>query len=66
MKRFAFALALVAMVAGCKKADEQPAQDQMMSDSTQMMADSTHMMADSTKMMGDSAGMMMSDTTKKM
>ena len=59
MKRFAFALALVAMAAACKKADEQPAQDQM-------MADSTHMMADSTKMMGDSAGMMMSDTTKKM
>ena len=52
MKRYALALAFVAMVAACKKADEQPAQGQM-SDSTKMMADSTHMMGDSTKMAGD-------------
>ena len=58
MKRFAFALALVAMAVACKKANEQPAQGQMMSDST-------HMMADSTKMMGDSTRMMMGDTTKR-
>ena len=55
MKRIALALALVAMAAACKKAEEQPA----------MQADSTHMMADSTKMMGDTTKMM-GDTTKRM
>ena len=54
MKRFAFALALVAMAAACKKAEQPPAQGQMMSDSTHMMADSTKMMGDSTHMMADS------------
>lgn len=51
MKRYALALAFVAMVAACKKADEQPAQGS--ADTTKMMADSTHMMGDSTKMAGD-------------
>ncbi|MBI1966914.1 MAG: hypothetical protein HYS40_02895 [Gemmatimonadetes bacterium] len=60
MKRFVLALALVAMAAACKKADEQPAQEQ------QMMSDTTKMMADSAKMMGDTAHMMTGDTTKKM
>jgi hypothetical protein len=65
MKRLALALAVVAMAAACKKAEEQPAtESQMMQDSAGMMADSTkmmgdtgHMMGDSTKMMGDSAKM---------
>ena len=53
MKRLVFALALVAVVGACKKAEQQPASGA--ADSTTMMSDSTHMMADSTKMM---------DTTK--
>ena len=54
MKRLVFALALVAAVAACKKAEQQPAQSgQMMVDSSKMMQDTTHMMSDSTKMMGD-------------
>jgi Ni/Co efflux regulator RcnB len=53
MKRLVFALALVAVVGACKKAEQQPAST---ADSTKvMMSDSTHMMSDSTKMM---------DTTK--
>jgi hypothetical protein len=60
MKRLAFALALVASVAACQRAAEQPAQDQQ-----QMMSDTTHQMGDSTKMMGDS-GSMSADTTKRM
>lgn len=54
MKRLVFALALVAIVGACKKA-EQPASGT--ADTTKMMmSDSAHMMmADSTKMM---------DTTK--
>jgi len=52
MKRFALALALVAMASACKKAEQTPAQGQV-SDSTHMMGDSTKMMGDSTKMMGD-------------
>jgi len=53
MKRLVFALALVAVVGACKKA-EQPASGT--ADTTKMMmSDSAHMMADSTKMM---------DTTK--
>jgi len=51
MKRLAIALAIVAMAAACKKAEEQPAAD------SQMMADTTPAMADSA-MMGDSAHMM--------
>lgn len=53
MKRLVFALALVAVVGACKKA-EQPAAGA--ADSTKMMmSDSSHMMMDSSKMM---------DTTK--
>ena len=54
MKRLVFALALVAIVGACKKAEQQPASGA--ADSTKMMmSDSTHMMADSSKM---------TDTTK--
>ena len=54
MKRLVFALALVAMVGACKKAEQQPAGG-MADSSKMMMSDSTHMMSDSSKMM---------DTTK--
>ena len=57
MKRIALVLALVAL-AGCKKAEQQPAQTQMMGDTAKMMADTAHMMADTTHMMGDTAKMM--------
>jgi hypothetical protein len=58
MKRLVFALALVATVGACKKAEQQPASSQpAMSDSSSMM------MSDSSKMMSDSSKMMM-DTTK--
>jgi outer membrane lipoprotein-sorting protein len=63
MKRFGFALALVAAVAvigACKKAEQQPSSS--MSDSMSMMSDSMKMMSDSMKMMSDSMKMM--DTTK--
>ena len=54
MKRLVFALALVAVVGACKKAEQQPASGA--ADSTKaMMSDSTPMAADSMKMM---------DTTK--
>jgi Ni/Co efflux regulator RcnB len=53
MKRLVFALALVAVVGACKKA-EQPAAGA--ADSSKMM------MSDSSKMMSDSSKMM--DTTK--
>ena len=52
MKRIAMVLALVAMGA-CKKAEQQPAQGQMMSDTSHMM-------------MADTSHMMMADTSKKM
>lgn len=53
MKRFALALALVAMASACKKAEQTPAQSQM-TDTTHMMGDTTKMqMSDTTKMMGD-------------
>lgn len=55
MKRIAFALAIVAMAAACKKADQQPAQ-----------ADTTQMMGDTTKMAGDTSHMMAGDTAKRM
>ena len=52
MKRLALAIALVAMVGACKKADQQPAsQPAAMDTSKTMMADtSKHMMADTAKM----------------
>lgn len=53
MKRLIFALALVAVVGACKKAEQPPAGT---------MADSMKMMSDSMKMMSDSMKMM--DTTK--
>lgn len=62
MKRLALVMALVAM-AGCQKAEQKPAQTQMMQDTSHMMmADTSKMM-----MMGDTAKhMMMADTSKKM
>ena len=59
MKRLALVVALVAM-AGCKKAEQQPAQGQMMGDTSQMM------MGDTSKMMMDTSKMMMGDTSKMM
>jgi hypothetical protein len=59
MKRLALVLAVVAMGA-CKKAEQQPAQGQMSSDTSHMM------MSDTSKMMSDTSHMMMmSDTSKK-
>jgi len=55
MKRLVLALALVAAVGACKKAEEQPAQGQMADSSKMMLSDSAQMTSDSTKMM---------DTTK--
>ena len=52
MKRLALVMALVVM-AGCKKAEQQPAQTQMTGDTSKMM-------------MGDTAKMMMGDTAKHM
>jgi len=54
MKRLVFALALVAVVGACKKAEQAPAGG-MADSSKTMMSDSSSMMMDSTKMM---------DTTK--
>jgi hypothetical protein len=60
MKRFVLALALVAAIGACKKAEQ--ASDSQMADSMKMMSDSLGMMSDSMKMMSDSMKMM--DTTK--
>ena len=54
MKRFVLALALVAAIGACKKAEQ--AADSQVADSMKMMSDSMKMMADSMKMM---------DTTKR-
>ena len=57
MKRLVFALALVAAVGACKKAEQQtPAAGAP--DSSKMM------MSDTTKAMGDTSKMMMGDTSK--
>ena len=59
MKRLVFALALVAAVGACKKAEQTPAAGA--ADSSKMM------MSDTTKAMAaDSSKMMMSDTSKHM
>jgi len=60
MKRLVLALALVAAIGACKKAEQ--ASDSQMADSMKMMSDSMGMMSDSMKMMADSMKMM--DTTK--
>ncbi|MGH7615262.1 MAG: hypothetical protein ACREMW_14630 [Gemmatimonadales bacterium] len=60
MKRLVLALALVAALGACKKAEQ--ASDSQMADSMKMMSDSMGMMTDSMKMMADSMKMM--DTTK--
>jgi hypothetical protein len=60
MKRLVLALALVAALGACKKAEQ--ASDSQMADSMKMMSDSMATMTDSMKMMGDSMKMM--DTTK--
>ncbi len=54
MKRLALALAIVAMAAACKKAEQQ---GQMATDTPQMMADTTKAMADTGghQMAGDTA-----------
>jgi len=59
MKRLVLALALVAAIGACKKAEQ--ASDSQAADSMKMMADSS-MMADSMKMMADSTHA--TDTTK--
>jgi hypothetical protein len=61
MKRLAMVLAIVAMGA-CKKPEQQPAQGQMMSDTSHMM------MSDTSKMMMVDTTMhvMKVDTSKKM
>src|SRR5262249_1509485 len=58
MKRLVFALALVAAVGACKKAEQTPAAGA--ADSSKMM------MSDTTKAMADTSKMMMSDTSKHM
>lgn len=60
MKRLVLALALVAALGACKKAEQ--ASDSQMADTMKMMSDSMGMMSDSMKMMADSMKMM--DTTK--
>jgi len=60
MKRLVLALALVAALGACKKAEQ--ASDSQMADSMKMMSDSMATMTDSMKMMSDSMKMM--DTTK--
>ena len=61
MKRIALALVVVALGA-CKKAEQQPAQGQMMSDTSHMMmSDTSHMM-----MVDTSMHVMKADTSKKM
>ena len=60
MKRLVLALALVAAIGACKKAEQ--ASDSQTADSMKMMSDSMGMMSDSMKMMADSMKMM--DTTK--
>jgi len=60
MKRLVLALALVAAIGACKKAEQ--ASDSQMADSMKMMSDSMGMMSDSMKMMADSMKAM--DTTK--
>jgi len=56
MKRLTLALAIVAMAAACKKA-EQPGQ---------MAADTAQMMMDTTKAMMDTSHQMAGDTAKRM
>jgi hypothetical protein len=58
MKRLVFALALVAAVGACKKAEQTPAAGA--ADSSKMM------MSDTAKAMVDTAKAMMSDTSKHM
>ncbi len=60
MKRLVLALALVAALGACKRAEQ--AADSQMADSMKMMSDSMATMTDSMKMMADSMKMM--DTTK--
>ena len=60
MKRLAIALAIVAMAAACKKAEEQPAtESQMTTDTTTQMAP-----ADTAPVMGGDTAKMAGDTTK--
>ena len=55
MKRFALALAIVAMASACKKADDtnQMAADSAMADTMKTMSDSMKAMSDSLHTMGD-------------
>jgi hypothetical protein len=63
MKRLVFALALVAAVGACKKAEQTPAAGAADS-SKMMMSDTTKAMADTSKMMSDTSKHMMGDTSK--
>jgi hypothetical protein len=65
MKRLVFALALVAAVGACKKAEQTPAAGAADS-SKMMMSDTTKAMADTSKMMSDTSKHMMGDTSKAM
>ena len=60
MKRLAIALALVAVVGACKKAEQQPPAAGAADTSKMMMSDT------SKAMMSDTSKMMMSDTSKHM
>lgn len=57
MKRLVFALAVVAAIGACKKAEQQPAQSAP--DTSQML------MSDSSKMMMSDSSKMTPDTTKQ-
>lgn len=67
MKRIAFALAFVAAVGACKKAEQQPPAAGAADTSKMMMSDTTKAMADTAKaMMADTSKHMMGDTSKAM
>lgn len=65
MKRLVFALALVAVVGACKKAEQQTPAGGAADSSKMMMSDTTKAMADTSKMMmSDTSKHMMGDTSK--
>ena len=64
MKRIAFALAFVAAVGACKKAEQQAPAAGAADTSKMMMADTTKAMMDTAKAMVDTAKHMMGDTSK--
>jgi hypothetical protein len=65
MKRIAFALAFVAAIGACKKAEQTP--EAGAADTRKMMmSDTTKAMVDTAKAMVDTAKHMMGDTSKAM